>query len=145
MNMGKRINDITPSEWDSMSRGKKATKKATDQQVGGEHYLKNSGHTQPVEFIQELNLSWCLSNAMKYILRNGSKGEDDLEKAIHYIQLEMQLSQKKFLKFTQERFSEYEQTEDADAELDYMGYLKSNIDDLQFEYNHLNFHNRIHD
>ena len=87
-----RINNITPEEWDSL---KKKNSKATDVQVGGDHYAKQS--IQPAEVIQKLKLSWCKSNAIKYILRAGNKGPstEDLKKAIHYLELELQIEKEK--------------------------------------------------
>jgi hypothetical protein len=43
---------------------------------------------QPSEFIFVNKLNWLQGNAIKYICRYGSKGgEQDLDKAIHYIEL----------------------------------------------------------
>jgi hypothetical protein len=87
MNMNKKVNDITEgrtlSEW--------GDKKPTDVQVGGNHYTKQT--VQPAELIQKLDLSWCKSNAIKYILRAGNKGsaKEDIQKAIHYLELELQI------------------------------------------------------
>lgn len=92
MNMA-RINDITPEEWNSLENKKS---KATDIQIGGDHYAKQS--IQPAEIIQKLKLSWCKSNAIKYILRAGNKGpspDEDLKKAIHYLELELQIEKEK--------------------------------------------------
>lgn len=61
-------------------------------QVGGEHY-KNS-KIQPVHVWQDWGLEGCLAAAVKYIHRRGNKPENtkiqDLEKAIHYLQLEVE-------------------------------------------------------
>jgi hypothetical protein len=60
---------------------------AFDTQVGGEHY-KNMA-IQPVEFITKNNLSFCAGNVVKYVCRHHAKGgPHDLDKAIHYLQLE---------------------------------------------------------
>ena len=50
-----------------------------------------------MEIIQKLKLSWCKSNAIKYILRAGNKGpsSEDLKKAIHYLELELQIEKEK--------------------------------------------------
>lgn len=59
---------------------------ALDTQVGGSHY--KDFKIQPVEFIMANGLGFCEGNAIKYICRYKSKnGVEDLEKAIHYIQL----------------------------------------------------------
>lgn len=60
-----------------------------DKQVGGEHYKKMS--IQPSEFIVKNNLGWYEGNAVKYICRHQAKGgRQDLEKAIHYLELALQ-------------------------------------------------------
>tara|TARA_Y100001951_G_scaffold105345_1_gene122142 strand:- start:4024 stop:4254 length:231 start_codon:yes stop_codon:yes gene_type:complete len=66
-------------------------KKASEQQVGGDHY-KNCA-IQPTEYIIANNLSWCEGNAVKYITRHRIKGEglQDLLKAQHYINLCIEL------------------------------------------------------
>ena len=68
------------------------TELATERQVGGSHY---KGRAQPIEYIIKNNISWCLGNSIKYITRSGKKGKrkdhiKDLQKAIHYIELELQ-------------------------------------------------------
>lgn len=63
---------------------------ALDKQVGGDHY-KNQG-IQPVEYIHANKLNFFEGNAVKYITRHRTKGgKADLEKAIHYIELIMEL------------------------------------------------------
>ncbi len=60
--------------------------KASDLQVGGDHYKSFS--IQPSEFIFRNNLNWCVGNAIKYLCRYEEKGGDqDLVKARHYIDL----------------------------------------------------------
>lgn len=59
---------------------------ALDTQVGGGHYKDHP--IQHVEFCQRNKLNWCESAAIKYIVRHGSKnGVEDIDKAIHYLQL----------------------------------------------------------
>ena len=59
---------------------------AASRQVGGDHY-KNL-NVQPIDFIEGNNLGWCEGNAIKYITRHHLKGgEQDIDKAIHYLQL----------------------------------------------------------
>ena len=63
--------------------------KATDRQVGGNHY-KNF-KIQPLEFIMANNLDGCQMNIIKYVCRHEFKnGLQDLEKAKHYIDLLIQ-------------------------------------------------------
>ena len=55
-------------------------------QVGGNHYKDMK--IQPSEFINENKLQFAEGNAIKYICRHGSKGQQqDLEKAKHYIDM----------------------------------------------------------
>tara|TARA_Y200000002_G_scaffold285146_1_gene239143 strand:+ start:194 stop:406 length:213 start_codon:yes stop_codon:yes gene_type:complete len=58
-----------------------------DNQVGGDHYQKYK--IQPAEFINKNNLLFAEGNAIKYIMRHPHKGsgKQDLEKAIHYIEM----------------------------------------------------------
>lgn len=65
------------------------TGKATDRQVGGDHYKMA---IQPVEFIFKNNLDFLTGNAIKYLCRHRQKnGKEDLEKAKHYIELLIEL------------------------------------------------------
>jgi hypothetical protein len=60
--------------------------KAMGQQVGGAHYVGMK--IQPITFITENDIPYCEANAIKYLCRHRTKnGEQDLDKAIHYIQL----------------------------------------------------------
>ena len=63
--------------------------KATDKQVGGNHY--KDFKIQPIKYIQANNLSYCEANVVKYVTRWRSKnGIEDLKKAKHYIDLLME-------------------------------------------------------
>ena len=64
---------------------------ATDKQVGGSHY-KDCG-IQPTQYIIANKLGWCEGNAVKYITRHRLKnqGKQDIEKAIHYLELLLEL------------------------------------------------------
>jgi hypothetical protein len=64
---------------------------ALDLQVGGDHY-KGCG-IQPVEYIHANKLGYLEGNVIKYITRHHTKGEGrrDIEKAIHYAQLILEL------------------------------------------------------
>ena len=63
-------------------------KKASEIQIGGNHYkkLKNS----PLDFIIANNLSYCLGQVVKYICRDKENKIEDLLKAKHYIDLELE-------------------------------------------------------
>mgnify|MGYP003115137916 FL=1 len=59
-----------------------------DKQVGGSHYRKMV--IQPYEFISKNNLSFFQGNVVKYVCRYLFKNKiEDLEKIIHYCQLEI--------------------------------------------------------
>ena len=60
-------------------------------QVGGDHY-KDCG-IQPVEYIHANKLDYFEGNVIKYITRHRTKGQGkkDIEKAIHYAQLILEL------------------------------------------------------
>lgn len=61
-----------------------------DFQVGGSHYKDTK--IQPVEYIKANNLDYFEGNAVKYITRHRVKGgRADLEKAIHYLQMILEL------------------------------------------------------
>jgi hypothetical protein len=63
---------------------------ASEKQVGGDHY--RSMAIQPSEFIHRNKLGWHEGNAIKYLCRWRAKGGiKDLEKAIHYIELLIQI------------------------------------------------------
>lgn len=60
-------------------------------QIGGDHY--RSMAIQPIEYIQANKLTFCEGSVVKYITRHRKKGgRQDLEKAIHCIQLEIEAS-----------------------------------------------------
>jgi|TARA_B100000519_G_C14212380_1_gene423277 hypothetical protein len=65
-------------------------KKAIDKQVGGDHY--KTCKIQPVEYIECNQLGFLMGNVVKYVTRYAVKSNvQDLEKAKHYIELQMQL------------------------------------------------------
>jgi len=65
--------------------------KPLDQQVGGQHYKECK--IQPVEYIHANGLDYLEGNVIKYITRHRTKGEGrkDIEKAIHYAQLILEM------------------------------------------------------
>lgn len=68
--------------------------KALSTQVGGSHY-KNLA-IQPVEFIHKNGIGYMEGNAIKYLVRWRSKnGVEDLKKARHYIDLLIEMEEKK--------------------------------------------------
>lgn len=67
---------------------------ALEVQVGGDHY-KNKA-IQPVEFIHANGLGFCEGNVIKYVTRYKDKnGIADLQKARHYLDILIQLEQRK--------------------------------------------------
>lgn len=63
---------------------------ALDKQVSGNHY-KDCG-IQPIEYIHANGLNYFEGNAVKYITRHRKKnGKADIEKAIHYLELMIEL------------------------------------------------------
>ena len=68
----------------------KAIKSALSEQVGGDHY-KDKG-IQPIIYIHANNLGFCEGNVVKYVTRWRDKnGVADLKKAIHYLELLIEL------------------------------------------------------
>lgn len=66
------------------------TTSALDRQESGNHY-KDKG-IQPIVYIHANNLGFCEGNVVKYVTRWKEKGgEADLRKAIHYLELLIQL------------------------------------------------------
>ena len=66
---------------------------ALDTQVAGDHY-KNKA-IQPIQYIHANNLGFCEGNVIKYVTRHKDKnGRADIEKAIHYLELLLELEYK---------------------------------------------------
>tara|TARA_R100001594_G_scaffold25680_1_gene50128 strand:+ start:361 stop:648 length:288 start_codon:yes stop_codon:yes gene_type:complete len=62
----------------------------TTNQIGPQYYRR--GSIQVWDFIREQELNFHLGNVIKYVCRAGHKYDDidDLEKAIHYLQNEVE-------------------------------------------------------
>ena len=74
--------------------GDRATEKATNKQIGGNHYKTFT--IPPIEFISKNNLSFIQGCIIKYICRFDKKnGVEDLDKIIHYCELQKELLQNK--------------------------------------------------
>ena len=66
---------------------------ALDMQVGGDHYKQYK--IQPVEYAMANKLNYCQANAIKYVTRYRDKGGvEDLRKAIHNIEILIELESK---------------------------------------------------
>lgn len=67
---------------------------ALEEQVGGNHYRHL--HIQPVEFIHANGIGFFEGNVIKYVTRWRQKGGvKDLDKAKHYIELLIELENRK--------------------------------------------------
>jgi len=65
--------------------------KATDKQVGGNHY--KDCKIMPIEYITKNNLDFLEGNVVKYITRHKLKGGvEDIKKVIHYAELILELN-----------------------------------------------------
>ena len=65
---------------------------ALDKQVGGSHY-RDKG-IQPIIYIHANDLGFCEGNVVKYVTRWRDKnGIADLKKAIHYLELLIELNE----------------------------------------------------
>lgn len=63
---------------------------ALDVQVGADHYKQQK--IQPVEYIHANNIGFMEGNVIKYVTRHKLKnGKQDLEKAIHFLQMLIEL------------------------------------------------------
>ena len=60
-----------------------------NKQVGGVHYKQHA--IQPWDIIDEYELNYYEGNALKYILRSKGDRVEDLQKAIHYLEKEIEL------------------------------------------------------
>lgn len=82
--LGPEALNVTPQDIEGIK------KSALDKQVSGNHY-KDCG-IQPIEYIHANGLNYFEGNAVKYITRHRKKnGKADIEKAIHYLELMIEL------------------------------------------------------
>lgn len=83
------VDTLSKEDWDNMSDqewDKKIDARASKRQVGGDHYKKLA--IQPAEYCFKNKLNNLESEAVGYITRNRFKGgKQDIEKAIHTLQL----------------------------------------------------------
>jgi hypothetical protein len=64
---------------------------ALDSQPGGDHYKQMK--IQPIEYIHANSISYLEGNVIKYVSRHKRKnGIEDIDKAIHYLQLIKELT-----------------------------------------------------
>ena len=78
------IDNAAPEEWDQA-----IDRLAINNQVGGDHYKGNV--IQPIEYIYSNNLTWSMGNVIKLVTRDKVNKVEDLLKAKHYIDLELQI------------------------------------------------------
>jgi hypothetical protein len=87
------VTEVTPEELEEWN---KMTQNAVDKQVGGNHYKDLP--IQPIEYIHANAMGYMEGNVVKYISRWRKKnGLADLEKAKHYIELLIELENRKLL------------------------------------------------
>jgi hypothetical protein len=80
--------EMTPEEEEELER--MVATSALNKQVGGSHY-RDKG-IQPIIYIHANNLGFCEGNVVKYVTRWRDKnGVADLKKAIHYLELLIEL------------------------------------------------------
>ena len=86
------------------------TFKPYEKQVGGSHY--KSMAMQPSEFINKNRLPFAEGSAIKYICRHAAKGkEQDIEKAIHYLEMILERDYEDRNKFTSKVTSTHRRTQ----------------------------------
>jgi DNA-directed RNA polymerase subunit RPC12/RpoP len=68
------------------------TTSAKDRQVGGTHYKGKA--MQPWDVIEAFGLNYWTGNAIKYICRDKNDRIEDLKKAIHYLEYEVERLEK---------------------------------------------------
>lgn len=74
----------------TVTRRRRARLPPLQTQIGGDHY--KSMPIQPLEYIHKNGLDYMQGNVIKYITRHKSKnGRQDVEKALHYCQLILEL------------------------------------------------------
>lgn len=65
---------------------------ALDKQEGGSHYKTT---IQPIQYIHANKLGFIEGNVVKYVTRHRTKnGAEDIKKAIHYLELLLELEYK---------------------------------------------------
>lgn len=88
------IDNATRREWDEARKGTEWDQEidmlASRNQVGGDHYNRRT-KIQPIEYILANNIGWCLGNVIKLITRDKENNVQDLLKAKHYIELELEM------------------------------------------------------
>jgi hypothetical protein len=83
--------EMTPEEEEELER--MIATSALNRQVGGSHY-RDKG-IQPIIYIHANELGFCEGNVVKYVTRWRDKnGIADLRKAIHYLELLIELEDK---------------------------------------------------
>lgn len=76
-----------------MATHTEAAPRALDVQEGGDHY--KTMVIQPVQFVHANNIPYLEGNVIKYACRHRHKnGAADIRKAIHYLQLILELDYK---------------------------------------------------
>lgn len=75
-------------------------------QVGGNHYKKYA--IQPLEFAEKIELQPICFSAFKYVVRYKDKnGVEDLDKAIHCLDIHDEIGKEKFLYVSLNKMTEF--------------------------------------
>jgi hypothetical protein len=85
------VDKLSKEDWDDMSDqewDKQIDSLASNQQVGGDHYKDLA--ISPVDYIYANSLSWSIGNVIKLVTRKKFDPVEDLLKAKHYIDLELE-------------------------------------------------------
>ena len=70
--------------------------KAQQMQIGGHHYKDLP--IQPAEYCQRNQLNFCESSVIKYVTRHREKnGKEDIQKAIHFLNLLIEFEYNEYL------------------------------------------------
>lgn len=94
MGLGGAADNEFARQYQKMQQDKQQYASALDKQVSGSHYKSKA--IQPVEYIHANGLGFCEGNVIKYVTRWKEKnGIDDLEKALHYLEILIQLERRK--------------------------------------------------
>jgi len=82
-----------PTHCANLGRCGTSKQSALDKQISGNHY-KDKG-IQPIVYIYANDLGFCEGNVVKYVTRHKEKnGAADIRKAIHYLELLLELQYK---------------------------------------------------
>lgn len=103
----------------AVSRTDKLPDSALNVEVGGEHYKSSY---QPIQLMERVCMFPCCANIFKYIFRHKKKGgKQDLEKALHYCDLLVQLGGKWYAGTSIEYYSDVDM-----SQYEFYAFIKAN-------------------